>query len=232
MTMARRIVDGLTIAAGRLRRGRRARIGEGVVKANLGCGLAIAPGWLNIDGSFNALIASGPRLLHHLAFRFSGARQYYEEARYCGLLRENRFFHYDLSYGVPLDDEAADFLYTSHFVEHLAPRQAARLLADCFRVLKPGGVLRVSVPDLEYAVSLYGAGQKERMLDSYFFVDDLESGYARHKYMYDFELLCASLRGAGFPEVRRRAYREGEVPDLELLDNRPEESLFVEARKA
>ena len=70
------------------------------------------------------------------------------------------------------------------------------------------------------------------MLRDYFFVDESDSFYARHKYMYDFELLKEKLNAAGFNDVERRNYQEGEAPDLNLLDNRPEESLFVEARKA
>ena len=49
--------------------------------------------------------------------------------------------------------------------------------------------------------------------------------------MYDFDLLRDLLRVAGFDEVARRAFREGVVSDIETLDNRPEETLFVEARK-
>ena len=54
---------------------------------------------------------------------------------------------------------------------------------------------------------------------------------ARHKFMYDFELLCNALQASGFKDVTRYRYRQGAVPDVELLDNRAEETLFVEARK-
>jgi hypothetical protein len=44
-------------------------------------------------------------------------------------------------------------------------------------------------------------------------------------------MLTAVLESVGFRDIVRRAYREGLTPDLEVLDNRPEETLFVEARK-
>jgi hypothetical protein len=47
--------------------------------------------------------------------------------------------------------------------------------------------------------------------------------------MYNLPLLTEALEEAGFAEVRRRPYQEGDVPDLEHLDNRPDETLFVEA---
>jgi hypothetical protein len=49
--------------------------------------------------------------------------------------------------------------------------------------------------------------------------------------MYDFELLKDLMQRIGFENIVRRSYREGEAADIMLLDNRPEDSLFVEARK-
>ncbi len=52
-------------------------------------------------------------------------------------------------------DDSFDLVYHSHFLEHLTPDQAAFIIKECFRVLKPGGVLRIVVPDLEYNARLY-----------------------------------------------------------------------------
>ena len=69
------------------------------------------------------------------------------------------------------------------------------------------------------------------MLENYFFVEDRESFLARHKYMYDFELLKKVLESIGYTQVTRCEYRHGRTPDIDQLDNRPEETLFVEAVK-
>jgi predicted SAM-dependent methyltransferase len=147
------------------------------------------------------------------------------------MLRSCTFVHHDLAYGIPLDDASADYVFSSHFLEHLFLREGEHLLRECYRVLLPGGMVRIAVPDLEYALSLYAQGEKEKMLLNYFFVEDMESHYARHKYMYDFAMLKALLESIGFREIERCRYREGLTPNLEVLDNRPEETLFVEARK-
>jgi predicted SAM-dependent methyltransferase len=233
MRLLRRIVDGTTLFVGRLKRRQIKDIPPqyaSPAKVNVGCGLAICQGWINIDGSMNALIANLPKLFHRLAYRLTGAKRYYSEEDYCRLLGNHYFIHHDLAYGLPLAAASVDFLYSSHFLEHLPCADGERLLREGFRVLKPGGTIRIVVPDLEYALSLYASGRKKEMLGQYFFIDD-DSHYARHKYMYDFALLSEALQGAGFRDVRRCAFRQGLTPDLDGLDNRAEESLFVEATR-
>lgn len=235
MPIIRQVIDTTTKMIGWVRLSRRitpkqdAR--DGWVKVNLGCGLAVTQGWTNVDASLNALVAGWPREVHKLLYRLSGANRYYSLEQYCGLLEKHMFVHHDLSHSIPLKDQTADFIYSSHFLEHLFKQDAVRLLKECHRALKPGGIIRVCVPDLAYAVSLYARGEKEAMLGNYFFVEDRASFLARHKYMYDFELLKSILENIGFSEVVRCAYQEGRTPDINILDNRPEETLFVEAVK-
>jgi predicted SAM-dependent methyltransferase len=234
MKVLRRMIDSASSILGYLKRRQRRTIPAGYAsptKVNLGCGLAIAAGWINIDGSLNALIASSPSGLHPLAYRLSGASRYYSREQYCRLLSDHVFVHHDLVHGIPLADACADFVYSSHFLEHLNRNDAEHLLCASFRILKPGGTLRIVVPDLEYALSLYSSGKKKMMLTQYFFVEDDGSHYAQHKYMYDFALLKEALEKIGFKEIRRCSFRHGKTPDLDTLDNRPEDSLFVEATR-
>ena len=50
---------------------------------------------------------------------------------------------------LPLADESAFLVYSSHFLEHVPRALVPGLLRECLRVLQPGGVLRLVVPDLE-----------------------------------------------------------------------------------
>lgn len=207
MSIARNIIDTTTNLLGWVKRSRRITpepdVRDVLVKVNLGCGLAVVKGWINVDASLNALVASWPRAAHKLLYRLSGANRYYSLEQYCDLLENHVFLHHDLSHSIPLKDQTADFVYSSHFLEHLFKQDAERLLRDCYRVLKSGGIVRICVPDLAYALSLYVAGEKEKMLANYFFVEDKESFLARHKYMYDFELLKTLLEKIGFSQVTR-----------------------------
>lgn len=62
---------------------------------------------------------------------------------------------HDIRSGLPYSSESFDACYHSHVLEHVTREQAERLISECFRVLAPGGVLRVAVPDLEVIARNY-----------------------------------------------------------------------------
>jgi SAM-dependent methyltransferase len=231
MKFLRKFIDVFTQFLGRLKKNRKINPKtDSFTKINLGAGLAVAPGWTNIDGSLNSLVANFPRIFHVLSYYFSGSRSFYSKDEYCKILYENQFMHHDIKFGVPFNDQTVDYIFSSHFLEHLYLNDAKHLLRDCYRALKKGGRMRISVPDLEYAFDLYKKGEAERMLSSYFFIND-DSFFAQHKYMYDYTILSSILNEIGFVNISRSEYREGDFPDVNLLDNRKEESLFIEAYK-
>lgn len=221
--------DALARAVARLRPRRTVSTGPPPVRVNLGSGLAVAPGWIHLDGSIHALLAGAPPRLLRALHRRTTTLGWLTEQEYVRRLRGHRFLHHELERPLPFPAASVDFLYASHVLEHLFPEDADRLLAETHRVLRPGGVVRIAVPDLAHALELYREGRKKASLA--FFFEGRAGYYRRHRYMYDEELLRGALRRAGYAEVVRRSYRDGEVPDLELLDNRPEETLFMEARR-
>jgi hypothetical protein len=79
-------------------------------------------------------------------------------------------------------------------------------------------------------VSIYEKGEKEKALQ-YFFPTSESGHFSRHKYMYDFDMLSKLLEKTGFTRIVRCSYKQGKTPDLDVLDNRPEETLYVEASK-
>jgi len=62
---------------------------------------------------------------------------------------------YDLTQGIPFEDNTFDLVYHSHVVEHFSKISAISFIQECYRVLKPQGILRVVVPDLEQIARLY-----------------------------------------------------------------------------
>ena len=62
---------------------------------------------------------------------------------------------HDVTKGLPFERCKFSAVYHSHVLEHLEPNQGRSLIHECFRVLKPGGILRIVVPDLECIARLY-----------------------------------------------------------------------------
>lgn len=226
--MLRQVRDGLLKRIAGLRP--RMRPHDGVLKVNLGGGIEVADGWVNADGNMHALLAGAPRpVLSALYRRTQHVRSQMSEEEYVRRLSEHSFVFCDFTRELPFASNSVDFLFCSHVLEHFTPAEGARLMREVLRVLKPGGWARITVPDLAIAMRLYQQGAKREALE-YFFTG--ESGaYDQHHYMYDAELLMGMLRQQGFTEISERNYREGRVPDLEQLDNRPDQTLYVEARK-
>lgn len=199
-----------------------------LIKVNIGCGLEVAPGWLNIDSTPSVAFSRMPTSILKRIYPLSEMRPWYSLDKYCTILRNHKFIYHDVRYGIPLPDRCADYIYSSHMLEHLFVDEAQSFLRGSFRVLKEGGILRICIPDLHYAVSQYLEGNKDLAL-SFFF--SKEPGFCLHRYMYDFESLKQIILDAGFVSVNQCSFKKGETPDLDFLDNRPEETIYVEAMK-
>jgi predicted SAM-dependent methyltransferase len=62
---------------------------------------------------------------------------------------------HDLTRGIPFPDASFDLVYHSHLLEHFPEEYAPIFIRDCYRVLKPGAIHRVVVPDLENLARSY-----------------------------------------------------------------------------
>jgi predicted SAM-dependent methyltransferase len=62
---------------------------------------------------------------------------------------------FDIRQGFPFPNSTFDACYSSHLLEHFTLEEARSFIEECFRVLKPGGILRVVVPDLEGITKSY-----------------------------------------------------------------------------
>ena len=144
----------------------------------------------------------------------------------------------DLREGLPFADGAARLVYNEHLIEHITVDEGRRCLADWFRVLEPGGVLRIATPDLEYVVERYQNSWKDQawlQLPEYAFIRtraemmNVSFRWWGHQYLYDGEELERRLREAGFETIRRCGYAESTVPELAGLETRQDSKLILEA---
>jgi SAM-dependent methyltransferase len=177
-----------------------------VKRLNWGCGEHIASGWINSDTKAGA----GVDLV-------------------C-----------DIRKGLPLADGSIDYAVSVHALPELAYPEVVPALEELRRVLKPGGVLRLVLPDLRKAIRAYllkkddyfqVSKDEARSRGGRFIVHTLWYGYSRTLFTADF--IQELLGKASFADVVLCRYQQtaSRFPEIVELDNRREESLYVEATK-
>ena len=151
---------------------------------------------------------------------------------------------WDCRRSLPLGDGAAIGIRVEQFVEHLETREELPdFLRECHRALRPGGVLRIIVPDAERYLQAYCRGDLSGFRELAVpdpFPEDLPTRmdiinhvfhqWDEHRWGYDLETLAHRLRAAGFQRIERAEYKVSRDP--ELSQDREEHapySLYVEA---
>lgn len=69
--------------------------------------------------------------------------------------RSKEVIAHNLLKGIPFADNRFEVVYHSHVLEHFSKASGARFISECYRVLKPGGILRFAIPDLEQIARNY-----------------------------------------------------------------------------
>jgi predicted SAM-dependent methyltransferase len=144
----------------------------------------------------------------------------------------------DLRRDLPFPDSSVAVAYCSHTLEHLFPEDALKLLREIRRVLKPDGIARIVVPDVDYAFRIARGDATSpwprHFADpvgqamNYLFCD------GQHKYAYNYGMLADFAAQAGFGAVTNVSDEHGVTPRPYgplMLGNEAEGSLVVELRR-
>jgi predicted SAM-dependent methyltransferase len=210
------------------------RINEPQILINLGCGTNPCDGWVNLDRSPGVLLRRFPGSARR-ALAALGVREALVEW-------PAAVQRVDATRGLPFGNGTVDAIYSSHMLEHLSARDGAIVLAECHRVLRSDGVLRLALPDLRSLADSYLASDDPEAADRFMdasllgwpeqptglrrFVDRLSG--ARHRWMYDAASLQAHCLRLGFLATEEWSFREGRCPDLAQVEHR-QDSVYVEA---
>lgn len=150
------------------------------------------------------------------------------------LPRKPDYIYLDATAPLPFADNTFAFAYTEHMIEHIGYRSACDFVRECHRVLRPGGVLRISTPDLAvlvgmfvrdddpvadeyvaYAVRTYvphaGPNVKAFVLNNFFY-------NWGHAFIFDRETLATVLTQAGFRDLSWHSPQESSRPELRNLE--------------
>ncbi|HTA75626.1 MAG TPA: methyltransferase domain-containing protein [bacterium] len=140
---------------------------------------------------------------------------------------------HDLRYPLPYGNAVFEGAFSEHTLEHLPSRYAIKLLAEVKRVLKPGSVFRISVPDLKQYIDFYNGNSSNPEFKK--FSSGCEAIWSltqnwTHLSCWDSSMLVEKLLEVGFQSAKKTAYLEGS--DKRLLrdsKDRQWESVYVEA---
>ena len=120
----------------------------------------------------------------------------------------------DVTAGLPFED--VSYIFAEHFIEHLAYSDAARLMAECRRVLRDDGVLRLSTPNLDWVwVTHYRLEMTEQeQVQACFYLNRAFRGWG-HQFLYNERTLRSLLLDAGFANIVRCEYGKSTHADLD-----------------
>jgi len=212
---------------------------EAHICLNIGCGPVQPDGWVNIDSSNRAWLASRMNWLDRLLVRL----RVFPPTEF-----NSRTKVVDVRKRIPFAANSVKAIYSGEMLEHLTVAEAKRFLAESIRVLVPGGILRVRVPDnyrfwknytrefeTTHSLPREQWNTAHTRWTEMFFQNIctrrpwLGSMGHFHKWMYDEVSLILAFERAGFVEVARRTLHDSRIPDVALVETH--EDLTVEGVK-
>lgn len=163
-----------------------------VVGVHYACGDRLEPRWLNVD-------EATPRAGVPAGVEFVGAN----------LVQRH-----------PFADASFALAYAEDFLEHLSQADSLLFLAEAYRVLRPGGTLRLSFPGLELVFGSAGPRDLSAVREGVWGAFEKWG----HVHFYARDELRAVARYIGFTRVAFHAFRASPIPELAAMDSRPEQA--------
>jgi len=134
------------------------------IKLNIGCSLNPIPGWINCDNSLTLRISRIPILPIFLKkIGFISEKKYREIKE----IKKMSVIFLNALKPLPFSDNSVDAIYISHVLNCFTRLETESFLKEAYRILKPTGILRISVPDLRKKIDAYQEhGNADEFIDS------------------------------------------------------------------
>ena len=197
------------------------------VYVQYGCGFSVGEGWLNFDCSPTLRIERLPLIGKTLGGMAGNTQSFPAQVKYGDICR-----------GLPIPDNSVRGVYASHILEHLAYHDFKKALQNTFRILEPGGIFRLIVPDLQERANRYieevSSGSPEASMN---FMRDCclglkskpksvlgrirqQIGGSAHLWMWDEPSIIERLKLVGFNDIRRCEFGDYGDPMFSQVEDR------------
>jgi predicted SAM-dependent methyltransferase len=155
-------------------------------------------------------------------------------------------FYFDARNKLPFKNETIEYIYSSHFIEHLKNDELARHFKESFRILKPGGIYRMCAPDFLALINAYISKDsqwikivKEKIFLNFDYISSNLVSYGdyldhflheegSHKVFLDYERIKNLLINSGFKNNNIKLVKYNESIDSNKRENF---SIYIEAEK-
>jgi predicted SAM-dependent methyltransferase len=202
------------------------RIQQNEICLHIGCGLRAVEGWKNIDSSPSLRLSKVP-LVGRSICQLLGAPDWPKSAQ-CG----------DILKGLDIPNNSCDLVYAAHVFEHLSYKDFFQALDNVYQYLKPAGILRIIVPDLEVYIQRYlenrsDSQQEDQAAFDFMYhsfvghqgsrsrfdhrIKEIFSNY-RHQWMWDIPSLKKAFSNQGLTQVRQCKYGDWLDPRFALVE--------------
>jgi predicted SAM-dependent methyltransferase len=143
---------------------------------------------------------------------------------------------WNLANSLPFNSGSVTAIFHEHLLEHLPLAAGDSFMQECFRCLKPNGILRVGVPDAGRLIESY-TGDRDYLEKLHpdrptalIAVQELFYWH-RHCAMFDAETLAFFFRASGFPDPQERVFGDTDLDQAPDTERRRGNTLYMEARK-
>lgn len=134
----------------------------------------------------------------------------------------------------PLADKTFDYVFTEHQIEHIDYLAGQHMLRECFRVLKPGGMLRIATPNLANILGIYtdektdiqkryiqwSVDRFQKHIGIYsdtFVINNFFRSWG-HRFIYDPPAMIHALEAVGFANIQQFSPGESDNPGLKNME--------------
>ena len=151
--------------------------------------------------------------------------------------------NHNVNNGLPFEDSSVEVIFSSHFIEHLTFEEGLNFLKECYRVLRPGGILRIICPDIMLWINKIHEVHDWKFFETY--KNQLDTPYWEnsvyhikdkvktniqvlnsmifnwgHKWMWDYESLKMELESVGFGSIEQMEHLKSNIGRIEEIETR------------